>query len=79
MIKRLELILFRFSCLAAVGGFLFCLFVALFTDSSHERQAAAVAAVLGPTSVMVVFYGIRWGLTGRLKPWVPAGEISDRT
>lgn len=73
--KRLEPILFRFACLAAVGGFLFCGFIALVTGSSNERTAAMMFAVAGPAAVMIVFYAVRWALTGRLKPWIPAGEI----
>ncbi|MFC5550320.1 hypothetical protein [Massilia aerilata] len=77
--KRLELILFRFACLAAAGGFLFCGFIALVTESSSERAAATMFAVIGPVAVMVVFYAVRWALTGRLKPWVPVSEVGNQT
>lgn len=76
--KRLELILFRFACLVATGGFLFCGFIALVTESSGERTAATMFAVIGPTAVLVLFYAVRWVLTGRLKPWVPVSEIENQ-
>lgn len=76
--KHLELILFRFACLAAVGGFLFCGFIALITESSGERTAAMTFAVIGPAAVMVLFYAVRWALTGRLKPWVPASDVGSQ-
>lgn len=69
--KRLELILFRFTCLAAVGGFLFCI-AAFFANSAHEQKLLAILfGCVGPIGVMATFYAIRWALTGRIKPWVP--------
>jgi hypothetical protein len=69
--KRLELILFRFACLGAACGFLFCLLAFFFTDHTDGRIAAAVFSVAGPAAVMAIFYAIRWALTGRIKPWIP--------
>lgn len=36
-------------------------------------------AVIGPTAVMVLFYAVRWALTGRLKPLVPASDVGVTT
>lgn len=69
--KHLELILFRFACLGAVFGFLFCVVGIFITRSPNGKMAAAVFAVVGPVAVMATFYAIRWALTGRVKPWVP--------
>jgi apolipoprotein N-acyltransferase len=69
--KRLELILFRFACLAAGCGFLYCVVAIFWNSDSVGKMAAAVLAIAGPAAVMAIFYALRWALTGRLKPWVP--------
>lgn len=72
MIKKIEPVVFRFCCLAAVGGFLFCVAVAIANPLTEERPLALLFAVVGPMAVMVTFYAVRWALTGRLKPWIPS-------
>jgi hypothetical protein len=69
--KRLEPILFRFACLAAGCGFLFCVVGIFIVDHPEGKIAAATFSIVGPIAVMAIFYAVRWALTGRLRPWVP--------
>lgn len=46
-----------------------------------SRQAAAkklpwIAA--GPLAILLAFYAVRWGVTGRLRPWWPVKEGHPR-
>lgn len=71
MIKKIEPVVFRCCCIAAVGGFLFCIAATIANPFPEERPLALLLSVVGPIAVMVTFYVVRWAFTGRLKPWFP--------